>query len=152
MRLTLHTSVAAPDPAGVLAAFTEPLFRALAPPFPRLHVQRFDGSQPGDEIAIELRWGLFRQHWTSLITDADASPSEAWFIDEGQRLPWPLRRWRHRHLVARRRDGHPGTIITDEVSFSTGNAVLNAILYPMLWAQFAYRRPIYRRWFGTPAE
>ena len=152
MHLVLHTSVAAPDPAGVLAAFTEPLFRALAPPFPRLQVRRFDGSQPGHEVEVELNWLLFRQPWTSRVTETDATPTEVWFVDEGQRLPWPLRTWRHRHSVSRRRDGHRGTVITDDVTYTTGNGALDALLYPMLWTQLAYRRPIYRRWFGKPVE
>ncbi len=149
MRLLLTTLLPhAPAPAAVLARFDAALFRALAPPFPRLHIDRFDGSRPGDIVAIRLDWGLFRQTWTSLITAADHTGDQAWFTDEGQTLPWPLRRWRHRHRVER--DPATGrTAIIDDVEYATGLRVLDALLYPLLWAQFAYRRPIYRRWLGA---
>jgi ligand-binding SRPBCC domain-containing protein len=128
----------------VLARFDTTLFRALAPPFPRLHIDRFDGSSPGNVVAVRLDWGLFQQTWTSLITGAGATDTAAWFVDEGQTLPWPLRRWQHRHIVER--DAPSGrTAITDAITYSTGFAPLDWLLLPVMWAQFAYRKPIYRR-------
>lgn len=145
MRLLLSTRVTASDPARVLAAFDEQLFRALAPPFPRLRVVRFDGSRPGDLVAVELDWLLVRQTWTSLITEAAASPDEAYFVDEGQQLPWPFRAWRHRHIARALPTG--GVEIRDDIVYSTGFRLFDAILYPVMWLQFAYRKPIYRRVF-----
>jgi ligand-binding SRPBCC domain-containing protein len=70
--------------------------------------------------------------------------AEAWFTDEGQELPPSLRGWRHRHLVAKR--GTQATI-HDIIDYRTGSRLLDLLLYPFLWAQFAYRKPVYRRVF-----
>ena len=147
MRLTLRTAVAQP-PAQVLAGFTRALFEALAPPFPRLRVLRFDGCRTGDHVDIELDTGVKRLRWTALIVDHGQRPDGTlFFVDEGQQLPPPLRHWRHRHLIA------PGpnqtSVVVDDVEYRTASPLLDALLYPALWAQFAWRRPIYRRWFGA---
>ncbi|RAU84301.1 SRPBCC family protein [Pontibacter arcticus] len=129
----------------VFEAFDEVLFRKLAPPYPRLNLLRFDGSKPGDVVAIEMLTGLSRHRWTSLITEESITATEAYFIDEGQELPFPLRRWRHKHLVTKEGSG---AIIHDLIEFSTGIKMLDIVLYPLLLAQFSLRKPIYRKVFG----
>ena len=147
MHLTLRTPVAQP-PALVLAGFTRELFLALAPPFPKLRLHRFDGCRRGDQVEIELRAGPVSQRWTSLITDDGQLPDGTlYFVDEGQTLPGPLRYWRHRHLIEPGPDG--GSVIVDAIEFRTASPLLDALLYPAMWAQFAYRKPIYRRVFGA---
>lgn len=146
MHLTLRTAVAQP-PAQVMAGFTQALFVALAPPFPRLRLRRFDGSRTGDRVEIELDVLVTRLRWTSLITaDGQQPDGTLFFVDEGQQLPPPLRFWRHRHLVQPGPGG--GSVIVDAVEFRTASPLLDALLYPALWAQFAWRRPIYRHWFA----
>ncbi|TGE20750.1 hypothetical protein E5K00_22480 [Hymenobacter aquaticus] len=147
MHLTLRTPVAQP-PAQVMAGFTRELFLALAPPFPSFRLHRFDGCRTGDQVEIELITGPVHQHWTSLITGHGQLPDGThYFIDEGQRLPAPLRYWRHRHLVEPGPQG--GSVIVDAIEYRTVSPLLDALLYPALWAQFAYRKPIYRRVFGA---
>ncbi|TGE14479.1 SRPBCC family protein [Hymenobacter elongatus] len=149
MHITLRTSVAQP-PAQVLAGFTRELFLALAPPFPKLNLLRFDGCLRGDQVEIELVSGPLRQRWTSLITDHGQLPDGTlYFVDEAQTAPAPLRYWRHRHLMEPGPNG--GSTIVDAIEFRTASKVLDALLYPAMWAQFAWRRPIYRRVFGAPA-
>ncbi|QKG53888.1 hypothetical protein [Hymenobacter sp. BRD67] len=105
MHLLLCFPVAQP-PDQVLAGFTRELFVTLAPPFPKLHLIRYDGSTTGDTVIIELQAGPKRWRWTSLITDNGTLPDGTrYFVDEGQLLPAPLRQWRHRHLIAPRRAG-----------------------------------------------
>ncbi|WP_460622581.1 SRPBCC family protein [Hymenobacter tenuis] len=146
MHFTLSTHVAAP-PAQVWAGFTRELFLALAPPFPPFRLLRFDGCHRGDEVHIELGAGPARFHWTSLITDHGTTPDGTfYFVDEGQKLPPPLRYWRHRHLMQPAPGG--GTYITEDLEYRTGLKALDVLLYPAIWAQFAWRQPIYRRWFG----
>ena len=146
MHLTLRTAVARP-PTAVLAGFTRELFVALAPPFPRLTVRRFDGCRRGDRVEIELDTLLGRLPWTSLITDDGVTPDGThFFVDEGQLLPPPLRYWRHRHLIEPGPAG--GSIIVDDLEYRTASPALDALLFPAMWAQFAWRRPIYRRWFA----
>ncbi|MEJ7662272.1 MAG: hypothetical protein WKG07_23260 [Hymenobacter sp.] len=99
MHLVLRFPVAQP-PAQVMAGFTRELFVTLAPPFPKLHLLRYDGNNRGDTVIIELQAGPKRWRWTSLITDNGTLPDGTlYFVDEGQILPAPLRRWRHRHLI-----------------------------------------------------
>lgn len=146
MRVILRTAVA-PPPAIVMAGFTRELFMALAPPFPRLHLRRFDGCRTGDQVEIELDTLVTKLRWTSLITDDGVQPDGThYFVDEGQVLPPPLRYWRHRHLLAPGPRG--GCVIVDDLEYRTGFAALDALLYPAMWAQFAWRKPIYRRWFN----
>jgi ligand-binding SRPBCC domain-containing protein len=146
MHLTLRTPVAQ-LPAQVMAGFTRELFLALAPPFPKLHLLRFDGCRRGDEVEIELQAGPLRQRWTSLITDhGQLSDGTLYFIDEGRQLPGPLRYWRHRHLIEP--GPHGGSVIVDAIEFRTASPLLDALIYPAMWAQFTYRKPIYRRLFG----
>lgn len=146
MRLLLTTLVREPDFRRVMAAFDENLFRALAPPFPRLRVVRFDGCRPGDLVQVEMSWLVVRQAWTSHITEAGENEHEAWFVDEAQPAPWPFRQWRHRHLVGMASGG--GTSITEDLTYATASPLFDWLVRPAVWALLAYRKPIYRRWFG----
>ncbi|MBC7447488.1 MAG: hypothetical protein H7330_05460 [Hymenobacteraceae bacterium] len=147
MRLLLTTAVSNPNPHAVMARFDEALFRALAPPFPRLQVDRFDGCRVGDVVGVTMDWGLGSQSIVSRITDAGQTPTAAWFVDEGETLPWPFRQWRHRHLIEADPRG-AGTRITDDLTYHTGSPVLDWLARPALWALLAYRKPIYRQWLG----
>lgn len=146
MKITLRTAVAQP-PAQVMAGFTRALFVALAPPFPRLRVLRFDGCRTGDHVEIELNTLVKRLPWTSLIVDDGQLPDGTlYFVDEGQLLPPPLRYWRHQHLIQPGPNG--SSVVVDALEYRTASPLLDALLYPAMWAQFAWRKPIYRRWFG----
>ncbi|MBU6119687.1 SRPBCC family protein [Hymenobacter siberiensis] len=145
MHVTLRTAVSQ-SPAVVMAGFTRELFVALAPPFPRLRLLRFDGCHTGDRVEIELDTLVKRLSWTSLIVDDGVQPDGThFFVDEGQILPPPLRFWRHRHLIQPGSKG--GSVIVDALEYRTASRLLDALIYPAMWAQFAWRRPIYRRWF-----
>lgn len=146
MELILHTDVAG-NYRQILDQFTEPLFLALAPAFPKFKLLKFDGSMPGDNVEVELSAAGFSVKWTSKITEREISGTEAWFTDEGQKLPWPLKKWKHRHLVTRLSENK--SRITDHIYFSTGSGLADKLLYPVLRAQFAARKTIYRRWFGV---
>ncbi|WP_227006304.1 SRPBCC family protein [Rufibacter latericius] len=106
---------------------------------------RFDGSFPGDRVEVELQAGPLKRRWTSLITERQENEQEAWFVDEGQELPAPLKYWRHKHLITRQ-GSH--SIIHEQIEFRTGSRILDLLIYPVLYAQFAARGPVYRRIFG----
>ena len=144
MHLVLKTRVRQSLPA-VWAGFDRSLFDQLSPPFPPVDVVRFDGCRPGDVVHLRLNFLLFRQDWTSLITDQQTSPDEIYFIDQGTRLPFFLTYWQHRHRLLR--DPAGGTVIVDDVTFRTPLRLTDYLMYPLLWLQFAYRKPIYRRVF-----
>jgi ligand-binding SRPBCC domain-containing protein len=125
--------------------FTEELFRKLNPPFPPVKVIQFDGCRKGDTVDLELNFLLFRQRWKSLITDQQSTDYEIFFLDEGVKLPFFLTFWRHRHRIIKDRDK---AIVADEIEFRTPFWFTDYLMYPVLWAQFMYRKPVYRREFN----
>lgn len=145
MKLRIQTHVSQPYQV-VWQGFNEKLFRKLSPPFPPVRVVRFDGCLAGDMVVLELNFYLFKQQWISRITEQQSSESEIYFVDEGPKLPFFLRFWRHRHRIIREKAG--GTIIADEIEFRTPLWVIDYLMYPLLWAQFAYRKPIYKKAFA----
>ena len=124
MLLHLKTTVQQ-DFRSVFHAFDEQLFRKLAPPYPRLKLLRFDGSAPGDVVEVELQTGIRSFRWTSLITEREITDRAAWFVDEGQEVPPPLRTWRHKHLVTQHGSG---AIIHDIIEYSTAYKEMGGML------------------------
>ncbi len=151
MRLLLQTSVRQPLPQ-VWAGFDRKLFDQLAPPFPPVEVVRFDGCLRGDVVHLRLNFIVFRQDWVSDIIDQQSTgmpdqPDEIFFVDEGTKLPFFLRYWHHRHRLVRDTQTG-GTHIIDDITFRTPSLLTDYLFYPLMWLQFAYRKPIYRRVFG----
>ena len=144
MHLIVRTDVNQPLKQ-VAAGFNEKLLKALAPPFPPMKLQRFDGSKKGDIVAMELQLGFMKQRWVSEITDHGETDKEWYFVDEGRVLPKPLKYWRHRHRLLSLPQG--GTRIIDDLTYSSGNRFLDLVLYPAMLAQFIYRKPIYKKRF-----
>lgn len=144
MRIHITTAVRQPY-REVAQKFDQNLFVALSPPFPRVRLLRYDGNRPGDEVHVRLHFGFFRQTWHSLITAADAQPGLVYFVDEGRKLPFFFRYWRHRHEI---RQHGTGSLIVDDVTFRSPNRLFDLLLYPLVYLQFAYRKPVYRRLFG----
>lgn len=147
MHIVLKTQVeqSLPD---VWAGFDRTLFDKLSPPFPPVDVVRFDGCRKGDTVHLRLNFLLFRQDWISRIIDQQTSDDEIFFVDHGTKLPFFLTYWQHHHRLQRSAD-HAGdqTIIVDDITFKTPYLLTSYLLYPLLWVQFVYRKPIYRRVF-----
>ena len=144
MKLVLKHNVSQ-SPPQVWSGFTQSLFEKLAPPFPRIRLLRFDGSTTGCTVEVELNFLLFRQIWQSEIIEHGETENEIWFVDRGSRLPFFLSYWLHRHRLIRT---DTGTQIVDDIEYRTGAVILDYLMYPMMWAQFAYRGPIYRLAFN----
>ena len=111
---------------------------------PPVKLLRFDGTQVGDEVHLELNFLFFRQRWVSRITESQVVKGEIFFVDEGTQLPFFLSRWRHRHRIL---DRAGGAVIIDEIDFQAPNRLLEFLLLPALYLQFLYRKPIYKRFF-----
>ncbi|MCE7055923.1 hypothetical protein LZF95_14675 [Algoriphagus sp. AGSA1] len=144
MKINFSTKVSQ-DYLSVKKGFDKTLFQKLSPPFPPVKLLRFDGSEVGDLVSLELNFLLFRQRWTSEITDSHTDKSEYFFVDEGVELPFFLKKWKHKHRIIK--EGNH-TKIRDEVEFDGGSGLLSLLLYPALYLQFAYRKPIYKRVFA----
>jgi ligand-binding SRPBCC domain-containing protein len=143
MKITIKTKVEQ-DYLEVKQGFNKDLFLKLNPPFPPVKLLRFDGCRRGDKVSLELNFILFKQIWTSIITADRTDGQEFFFVDEGKKLPFFLRFWKHKHRVLRQ---DSGAIIVDEINFSARLKILSPLLYPALYAQFWYRKPIYKKIF-----
>lgn len=129
----------------VWEGFDLELFSKLAPPFPPVEVKEFGGCLKGDKVHLELNFLLFRQDWISDIIDQAQTESEIYFVDKGTKLPFFLRYWQHRHRMVKDGDG---TTIIDDITFRTPSILTDYLFYPLLYLQFLYRKPIYRKVFG----
>jgi ligand-binding SRPBCC domain-containing protein len=145
MTIIIETSVAQ-DYKTVFAGFTETLFLKLAPPLTGVKLLRFDGCYVGDRVEMQLTLLFFiRQYWKGIITDFQQNEQEIYFIDqsENENLPFFLKKWSHKHRIIKAENGSK---IIDEIEYKAPFG-LNFLLYPILYAQFLYRKPIYKRTF-----
>ena len=146
MNIIIKTPVAG-NYKEVFSKFDQNLFEALIPPGMKVDLVRFDGSSTGDTVHIRLSiLGLIKQEWISKITEDHVSDDQAWFIDEGEELPGFLSFWKHRHIV---RKSESGSIIIDNITYKTPFILLDWLIYPAIYLQFVYRKPIYRKYFHS---
>lgn len=125
--------------------FNLKLFEALKPPLINLNVARFDGCKKGDEVHLEIGLGPLKQKWISHITDDFENNNEWTFVDEGHVLPPPLKDWKHTHRIINISDAQ--CEIHDDIEYSSRNRLLDLLLYPALYIQFALRIPVYKKFF-----
>ncbi|HAX49579.1 MAG TPA: hypothetical protein PK605_07245 [Ignavibacteria bacterium] len=143
MKIKIKTKVEQ-DFRSVFQAFDIKLFMKLKPPFVGLNVIRFDGCKKNDIVDVEINILGFKQRWVSVITDNGESASEVYFVDEGKDLPKPLKDWKHRHIIEKSVDS---SIIIDDITYSSGNFLMDLLLFPAFFLQFYYRKPVYRSYF-----
>lgn len=105
---------------------------------------RFEGSEKGNVVTLELDFIIFKQIWESHIIENGETACEWYFVDIGKKLPFFLQYWQHRHRVVQ--TGTHATII-DDITFETPFFLTDFLLYPVMWLQFWYRKPIYKRVF-----
>lgn len=144
MKIRISSSVLPLSTAKVWNLFDINLFKALSPPFPPVSVERFDGCLQGDEVHVLLFPSTLKIRWESIISEQGEKPGETWFTDEGGKLPFPLKRWKHRHRILYIHEN--AAQIRDEIDYTTGFLFLDIFLYPFIFLPFLYRKPIYRRY------
>ncbi len=129
------------DYQSVWRGFDEKLFLALKPPLVPFKLLRFDGCEVGDKVQISVAG----QAWHANIVEQKSTKDEIYFVDVGEKMPFPLKTWRHKHRILRNADD-TSTII-DDIEYSTGNRLLDKLMRPVVYQQFAARQPIYRDYF-----
>lgn len=144
MKVQLKTTVKG-NYKTILARFDRALFEALAPKQARMEIVEFTGSRKGDRVHIRFLSPL-KAEWVSLITEDVETDSEAWFTDEGVKLPFPLTCWKHRHIV--RKITEDTSCIIDDITFKGPGGLLTLLLYPFIFLGFYPRKKIYRAYFG----
>lgn len=127
--------------------FNETLFLKLNPPLPKVQLIRFDGCKKGDVVEMELNFGLWKDQWISDITFNNRTEQGFEFIDKGSKLPFPFKYWKHHHIIQK---SEKGTVIIDDITYRSLNRLVTLLMYPLLYLQFLYRRPIYKRTFSKP--
>ncbi len=145
MRIRIITDVAA-DFEYVRQNFDQRLLEKVSPPFPPTRLLRYDGNQPGGEVHVELNFILFRQVWKSRIKTYKEDDRQMVFTDEGTQLPFFLAYWHHEHRVEKH---GTGSRIVDDITFRTPSRLTDYLLYPLMYGQFAYRKPMYRKYFKS---
>ena len=130
----------------VIAAFDRKLFEALKPKMAKMEIVEFTGSKKGDRVHIRFTSPI-KAEWISLITEDGADQSEAFFVDEGVKLPFPLTYWRHKPLV--QKISEDSSYIIDDITFKAKNSLLTYLLYPAIYLGFAPRKKIYQQYFGV---
>ncbi len=128
----------------VMKRFDQNLFEALKPAQADMEIVEFTGSKKGDRVHIRFNSPV-KAEWVSVITEDGNDEKEAWFVDEGVQLPFPLSYWRHRHVVQKISDQQ--SCIIDDMTFKGTNILLTALLYPAIYAGFYPRKKIYQSYF-----
>lgn len=128
----------------VFSKFDLALFKKLQPPVFQLKVNRFDGCLEGDKIELDISVLGISQKWLGIVTQFSQSEELIQFTDEGLELPGVLKKWQHIHRISKL---GTGSLISDDISYSTGNFILDRLIYPFLYLQFYYRKKIYKEYF-----
>lgn len=143
MNLKLKTAVKGNYKA-VMAGFDRQLFEALKPPFGEMEIVEFTGSQKGAKVHIKFHSPITAD-WISDIVEDEVTDEQAWFVDVGSTLPWPIATWVHRHIVEKVDEEH--SMIIDDITFTGKNFILTLFLYPAMFFSFYPRKRIYRQYF-----
>lgn len=106
-----------------------------------MQLKRFDGCKTGDEVHLDLGFGM---QWVSLIIEHHFEDNNYKFIDKGIKLPFFLDKWQHTHLIQWNND-KTATLITDNIEYTAKPPLFDALLYPILYPQFSYRKSQYEK-------
>mgnify|MGYP001599329115 CR=1 FL=1 len=137
----LLKSIVEQDLESVYNRFDADLFVYLLPLGAKLI--QFGGSKKGDIVHLKLP---VAGEWVSLITEDGKTNDSYYFVDEGKKLPFPLKYWKHKHILTKLESR---TIIEDNMTFSTGYSFLDLLFYPVLYLSFLPRTWQYKSYFKS---
>ena len=66
--------------------------------FPKIDILGDKDVEKDANIHLRLNFMLFKIHWKGRITEV---VPEAYFIDQGEKLPFPIKSWSHVHAFKR---------------------------------------------------
>jgi ligand-binding SRPBCC domain-containing protein len=144
MRIRIRTTVNQ-DHRKVWKGLNRELFLKLAPPFPPFKLLRFDGTETGGLVSLELDFIFFKQKWVSEIKEHGEDELGLYFVDHGVELPFFLKKWNHHHGILKK---GKKTILVDDIHYETPWILVDWFIYPLMFLQFAYRIPIYKKSFA----
>ncbi len=129
----------------VMEGFDLDLFEALKPKLGKMDVLEFTGSKKGDIVRLQFTLPI-KAEWVSHIVEDGIDDNQAYFVDVGTKLPFPLSDWRHRHIVKKVSENR--SLIIDDISFIATNFLFTLLMYPALYFAFAARKKVYRQYFS----
>lgn len=144
MKLRLETKVKG-DYLEVMERFDLQLFNALKPKGANMEVVRFTGSKKGDVVEIQFHSPI-KTKWISHITEDGSDDTMTYFVDEGTVVPFPLKKWKHKHIVKKISETH--CLIVDDIYFSSGYKFFDFFIYPGILLGFLPRKKVYKKYFG----
>lgn len=130
----------------IMRQFDRKLFEALKPENADMEIVEFTGSEKGDKVHLKFHSPV-KAEWISHITENGESEKEAYFIDEGVKLPFPLSYWKHKHIV--QKITNDSSYIIDDISFKGTNSLLSILMYPAIYVAFYPRKKIYQKYFSA---
>lgn len=110
-----------------------------------MEITQFTGSKTGDIVALSFTSPI-RATWVSKIVEHGQDDAKAYFIDVGTKLPFPLKEWRHEHIVER--IDEKTSLIVDDINYSTGYKLIDILLYPFMYLGFYPRKSGYKKYFN----
>jgi ligand-binding SRPBCC domain-containing protein len=128
----------------VMRQFDRKLFEALKPGGADMEIVEFTGSKKGDVVHLQFHSPI-KAEWISRITDDGENEKEAYFVDEGSKLPFPLAYWKHKHIV--RKITEDTSYVIDDITFEGSNFIFTFLLYPAIYAGMYLRKKIYKDYF-----
>ena len=143
MRILIETKVER-NAAEVFAGFNRELFEYLMPPSFLAVADVYQGEDPGCRVRVRFKWPIASVMEVEIV-ERQLQNNESYFVDEGRKLPFPLKKWRHKHWVKCAGEGH--SIIVDDIEFDGGYFWMNLLLYPVLYLAFYLRKPKYQSYF-----
>lgn len=143
-KLTQEVLVQAPFDK-VKQGFNQDLFTSLTPPFIDVVVRHYQGEKTGDTLSLELGLGPIKMFWEGKIIDHGEGEDFWYFIDEGTKLPFPLKYWHHEHRLEKINDKL--TKIIDRVHYQANNVLCLPALSMQLKLMFWQRKKQYREYF-----
>jgi len=125
-----------------MKGFDISLFQKLVPFFLPIKIKKFTGSKKGDQVHLSI----FNSDWISDIISDHQDENQATFVDVGSKLPFPLKSWKHEHIVEKITQNE--SYIIDEIEFKTMNMITDILVYPLLWFSFFMRKHQYKKYFN----
>jgi len=129
------------DVSDVFSHFNEKMFRYLTSYAP-VKALRYDGDEVGSQIHLQmlLPW---KDLWVSVITERNLNEKECYFIDVGEKLPFNILKWQHKHIL---RKAESGVIIEDDIRFESSNWFFNQFWWFIFVSQFLVRKIQYQKY------
>jgi len=129
----------------IMQQFDRKLFEALKPSHANMEIIEFTGSKKGEKVHLRFHSPI-KTDWISLITDDGENEKEAYFIDEGVKLPFPLSYWKHKHIVQKITENT--SYIIDDITFKGPIFFISWFMYPAIYAGFYPRKKVYKKYFN----